>query len=54
MGLLVDGKWQDKWYDTSKSGGSFSDKLLNLDLTSQARKALNLHQSMVDITYMFR
>jgi len=21
MGLLVDGQWQDKWYDTSKSGG---------------------------------
>ena len=23
MGLLVEGKWQDRWYDTSKSGGSF-------------------------------
>ncbi|UTH48729.1 glutathione S-transferase family protein [Loktanella salsilacus] len=23
MGLLVDGQWQDKWYDTKKSGGSF-------------------------------
>lgn len=23
MGLLVDGVWQDKWYDTSKSGGRF-------------------------------
>ena len=23
MGLLVDGKWQDKWYDTNKSGGKF-------------------------------
>ena len=23
MGLLVDGKWQDKWYDTAKSGGRF-------------------------------
>lgn len=23
MGLLVDGKWQDKWYDTKKSGGEF-------------------------------
>ncbi|GAB5415179.1 MAG: glutathione S-transferase family protein [Congregibacter sp.] len=23
MGLLVDGKWQDRWYDTSKSGGRF-------------------------------
>ncbi|GHC65495.1 glutathione S-transferase family protein [Limoniibacter endophyticus] len=23
MGLLVDGIWQDKWYDTSKSGGRF-------------------------------
>lgn len=23
MGLLVDGKWQDKWYDTSKTDGRF-------------------------------
>jgi putative glutathione S-transferase len=23
MGLLVDGKWQDKWYDTDSSGGKF-------------------------------
>lgn len=23
MGLLIDGKWQDKWYDTSKSKGRF-------------------------------
>ncbi|WP_099826667.1 glutathione S-transferase family protein [Oceaniglobus indicus] len=23
MGLLVDGEWQDKWYDTDKSGGAF-------------------------------
>lgn len=23
MGLLVDGKWHDKWYDTSKSDGKF-------------------------------
>lgn len=23
MGMLVEGKWQDKWYDTKKSGGAF-------------------------------
>ncbi|MBG22589.1 MAG: glutathione-dependent reductase [Idiomarinaceae bacterium] len=23
MGLLLDGKWQDKWYDTEKHGGRF-------------------------------
>lgn len=23
MGLLVDGKWQDQWYDTKNSGGRF-------------------------------
>ncbi len=23
MGLLVNGQWQDKWYDTKKSGGNF-------------------------------
>lgn len=23
MGLLIDGKWHDKWYDTDKAGGKF-------------------------------
>src|SRR5690606_41672639 len=23
MGLLVDGKWQDQWYDTASTGGRF-------------------------------
>ncbi|GFE65014.1 glutathione S-transferase family protein [Litoreibacter roseus] len=23
MGLLIDGEWHDKWYDTEKSGGAF-------------------------------
>ncbi len=23
MGLLVDGQWQDKWYDTKSTGGRF-------------------------------
>ena len=23
MGLLVEGKWQDRWYDTKESGGRF-------------------------------
>jgi putative glutathione S-transferase len=23
MGLIVDGKWIDQWYDTGKSGGRF-------------------------------
>ena len=23
MGLLIDGKWHDKWYDTDKTGGKF-------------------------------
>ncbi|MGB3493824.1 MAG: glutathione S-transferase family protein [Elainellaceae cyanobacterium] len=26
MGLLVDGKWQDQWYDTSSTGGRFVRK----------------------------
>ena len=26
MGLLVDGQWQDKWYDTEKTGGRFVRK----------------------------
>ena len=23
MGLLIDGRWHDQWYDTTKSGGKF-------------------------------
>jgi len=23
MGLLIDGRWQDQWYDTTKTGGAF-------------------------------
>ncbi|HBO14197.1 MAG TPA: glutathione-dependent reductase, partial [Halieaceae bacterium] len=23
MGLLIDGQWHDRWYDTDKSGGRF-------------------------------
>ena len=23
MGLLVDGRWQDRWYDTASTGGRF-------------------------------
>jgi putative glutathione S-transferase len=26
MGLLVEGKWQDRWYDTSKTGGRYKRK----------------------------
>ena len=26
MGLLLDGKWVDRWYDTKKTGGSFERK----------------------------
>ena len=27
MGLLVDGQWQDKWYETKESGGRFQRAL---------------------------
>ena len=30
MGLLVNGKWQDKWYETSKTGGSFEREAAQL------------------------
>lgn len=30
MGLLVDGQWQDKWYDTDKSGGKFEREAAQL------------------------
>lgn len=38
MGLLVDGKWQDKWYDTSKSGGKFERQ------ASQFRSTISTEQ----------
>ena len=30
MGLLVDGKWQDTWYDTGASGGHFERQAAKL------------------------
>lgn len=30
MGLLVDGQWQDKWYDTEDSGGKFEREAAKL------------------------
>ncbi|WP_288131989.1 glutathione S-transferase family protein [Microbulbifer sp.] len=30
MGLLVKGKWQDRWYDTDKSGGEFEREAAQL------------------------
>lgn len=30
MGLLVNGQWQDKWYDTKKSGGEFEREAARL------------------------
>jgi putative glutathione S-transferase len=38
MGLLVDGKWQDKWYDTSKNGGKFERQ------ASQFRSTISTEQ----------
>lgn len=35
MGLLVEGQWQDQWYDTSKSGGAFKRE------ASQFRNAIS-------------
>lgn len=35
MGLLVEGKWQDQWYDTKKTGGAFKRE------TSQFRHAIS-------------
>ena len=42
MGLLVDGKWQDKWYDTKDSGGKFERQ------ASQFRHSLSTED---DATY---
>jgi putative glutathione S-transferase len=37
MGLLVDGKWQDQWYDTKKSNGKFvrQDSMFRHQISSE-------------------
>lgn len=39
MGLLVDGKWQDQWYDTKKSNGKFvrQDSMFRHQILSEPR-----------------
>jgi glutathionyl-hydroquinone reductase len=39
MGLLVEGKWQDRWYDTKKSGGRFER-----NATPRSRDFPDLHR----------
>ncbi len=31
MGLLVNGQWQDQWYDTDKTGGKFERESSQFD-----------------------
>ena len=34
MGLLIEGRWKDRWYDTESTGGRFvrQEDLLRLDM----------------------
>ena len=53
MGLLVEGEWHDKWYDTESSGGKFVHPEAAFRYLSEyssavwkARKNLQIAQSM--------
>jgi len=59
MGLLVDGKWHNDWYDTKSTKGSLFEVSHNLEIGSpqmvkleQRAKAV-LRLSEDDIIYMF-
>ena len=49
MGLLVNGQWQDQWYDTTTSGGKFirEDSQFR-DFISKS--ILYLNQNLIGIT----
>lgn len=44
MGLLVDGQWQDKWYDTDSNNGKFKREAAQLVIGSQKMAALDLQE----------
>lgn len=60
MGLLVDGKWYDRWYDTEKNDGRFirEESQFRNWITKDGSKGptgkLDLKQSRAGIICMFR
>ncbi len=42
MGLLIDGVWHDRWYDTGKTGGRFvrSESVFQLDHAGRLARSL--------------
>ena len=60
MGLLIDGRWHDQWYDTSATGGRFvrRDSVFAIGLRLTVRPArrgpADTGPSPVAIISMFR
>ena len=53
MGLLVDGIWQDKWYDTSENGGKFERQASKFRGTiAVSYTHLRAHETLVVIIFM--
>ena len=53
MGKLVDGKWHDVWYDTTKSGGRFVREDAGLETGLKTTRVQNFKQNLGAITYMY-
>ncbi|GAC28228.1 hypothetical protein GPAL_1355 [Glaciecola pallidula DSM 14239 = ACAM 615] len=49
MGFLVNGVWQDQWYDTKKSNGKFVRQDSAFKNTISNRQGLNLRLNQVAI-----
>ena len=54
MGLIVDGKWVDQWYDTKKSGGKFERQASRLPNKFQTPPIANLNPKRDVTIYMCR
>lgn len=48
MGLLVNGKWQDKWYDTKSTGGRFvrHDSQFRQWISPNGKEIINNHETL--------
>ena len=52
--VLVDGKWHDVWYDTTKSGGRFVREDAGFrDWVKNDLRVQNFKQNLGAITYMY-
>lgn len=53
MGLLINGVWQNQWYDTEKTGGKFEREASNFINVLQQMVLVVLKRNLIVIICIF-